>query len=93
MFQIHPSIFAPQGSMENIPPGYEAVSLIEALNGPHPRAARPAPAIASPDTDTTEQVNTMCPPSWFTFRRETPAQTGKTGKDTVDDILVHNLTL
>ncbi|XP_048479551.1 E3 ubiquitin-protein ligase MGRN1 isoform X2 [Plutella xylostella] len=49
------------GSMENIPAGYTAVSLIEALNGPHaapPRAppAPLAPAIASPDTDTAEQA-------------------------------------
>ncbi|KAI5635477.1 zinc finger, c3HC4 type (RING finger) domain-containing protein [Phthorimaea operculella] len=48
------------GSMENIPPGYEPVSLIEALNGPgsrpHPPAALPAPTIASPDTDTASQA-------------------------------------
>ncbi|KAJ2952503.1 hypothetical protein O0L34_g6822 [Tuta absoluta] len=50
----------PDGSMENIPPGYEPVSLIEALNGPgsrpHPPAPLPAPAIASPDTDTASQA-------------------------------------
>lgn len=46
--------------MENIPAGYEPVSLIEALNGPPPARARPppaAPAIASPDTDTASQVH------------------------------------
>lgn len=48
---------------ESLPPGYEPVSLIEALNGPHPaRSAAPtltrtAPAIASPDTDTASQVS------------------------------------
>ncbi|XP_041977677.1 E3 ubiquitin-protein ligase MGRN1 isoform X2 [Aricia agestis] len=42
------------GSMENIPAGYECVSLIEALNGPAPRRP-PAPAMASPDTDTASQ--------------------------------------
>lgn len=45
--------------MENIPAGYEPVSLIEALNGPRARPApvvQPAPAIASPDTDTASQV-------------------------------------
>lgn len=45
---------------DNIPPGYEPVSLLEALNGPHPARALPAPrlapAIASPDTDTASQV-------------------------------------
>ncbi|XP_012551644.2 E3 ubiquitin-protein ligase MGRN1 isoform X2 [Bombyx mori] len=47
---------------ESLPPGYEPVSLIEALNGPHPaRSAAPtltrtAPAIASPDTDTASQA-------------------------------------
>ncbi|XP_052737474.1 E3 ubiquitin-protein ligase MGRN1 [Bicyclus anynana] len=49
----------PDGSMENIPAGYEPVSLIEALNGPPPARARPppaAPAIASPDTDTASQA-------------------------------------
>ncbi|XP_063892338.1 E3 ubiquitin-protein ligase MGRN1 isoform X1 [Helicoverpa armigera] len=48
------------GSTENIPAGYEPVSLLEALNGPHPARAlpapRPAPAIASPDTDTASQA-------------------------------------
>ncbi|CAH0747862.1 unnamed protein product [Diatraea saccharalis] len=48
------------GSLENIPAGYEPVSLLEALNGPHaaraPPAPRPAPAIASPDTDTASQA-------------------------------------
>ncbi|GBP66593.1 E3 ubiquitin ligase RNF157 [Eumeta japonica] len=50
----------PDGSMENIPPGYEPVSLIEALNGPHPPRPPPAPpanpTIASPDTDTASQA-------------------------------------
>ncbi|RVE54974.1 hypothetical protein evm_000341 [Chilo suppressalis] len=31
------------GSMENIPAGYEPVSLLEALNGPHPREPARAP--------------------------------------------------
>ncbi|XP_013140746.1 PREDICTED: RING finger protein 157 [Papilio polytes] len=49
------------GSMENIPAGYEPVSLLEALNGPSararpPPAPAPAPAIASPDTDTASQA-------------------------------------
>lgn len=48
------------GSTENIPAGYEPVSLLEALNGPHPARAllpaRPAPTIASPDTDTASQA-------------------------------------
>ncbi|KAH9641250.1 hypothetical protein HF086_016423 [Spodoptera exigua] len=51
---------ATDGSTENIPAGYEPVSLLEALNGPHPARAlpapRPAPAIASPDTDTASQA-------------------------------------
>ncbi|XP_061711686.1 uncharacterized protein LOC133520982 [Cydia pomonella] len=53
-----PPASPPLGSMENIPAGYEPVSLIEALNGPHPARAPPAlaPAIASPDTDTASQV-------------------------------------
>ncbi|XP_063620683.1 probable E3 ubiquitin-protein ligase MGRN1 [Cydia splendana] len=48
----------PLGSMENIPAGYEPVSLMEALNGPHPPRAPPQlqPAIASPDTDTASQA-------------------------------------
>ncbi|XP_049866744.1 E3 ubiquitin-protein ligase MGRN1 isoform X2 [Pectinophora gossypiella] len=47
----------PDGSMETIPPGYEPVSLIEALNGPHPaRPIPPPPTIASPDTDTASQA-------------------------------------
>ncbi|XP_032513495.2 E3 ubiquitin-protein ligase MGRN1 [Danaus plexippus] len=48
----------PDGSMENIPAGYEPVSLIEALNGPaaRPRPPPAAPAIASPDTDTASQA-------------------------------------
>ncbi|XP_063822129.1 E3 ubiquitin ligase Rnf157 [Ostrinia nubilalis] len=56
-----PAASPPDGSMENIPAGYEPVSLLEALNGPHPARAlpapRPAPAIASPDTDTASQVH------------------------------------
>ncbi|KAI4460701.1 mahogunin [Holotrichia oblita] len=32
---ILPPVNLPDGNCENIPPGYEAVSLIEALNGPH----------------------------------------------------------
>ncbi|XP_063531458.1 E3 ubiquitin-protein ligase MGRN1 [Cydia strobilella] len=55
-----PPASPPLGSMENIPAGYEPVSLIEALNGPHPARAPPAPAlapaIASPDTDTASQA-------------------------------------
>lgn len=52
--------------MDNIPAGYEPVSLIEALNGPHPARALPppaalnnAPTIASPDTDTASQVGKL----------------------------------
>ncbi|CAH2086857.1 unnamed protein product [Euphydryas editha] len=54
----HPAPSPPDGSMENIPAGYEPVSLLEALNGPPPARARPpaAPAIASPDTDTASQA-------------------------------------
>ncbi|CAF4843844.1 unnamed protein product [Pieris macdunnoughi] len=54
-----PAASPPDGSMENIPAGYEPVSLIEALNGPRARVAPlapPAPAIASPDTDTASQA-------------------------------------
>ncbi|XP_072943431.1 E3 ubiquitin-protein ligase MGRN1 isoform X2 [Epargyreus clarus] len=56
-----PAASPPDGSMENIPAGYEPVSLIEALNGPPAARARPpppaaAPAIASPDTDTASQA-------------------------------------
>ncbi|XP_053625013.1 E3 ubiquitin-protein ligase MGRN1 [Plodia interpunctella] len=58
-----PAASATDGSMENIPAGYEPVSLLEALNGPGaarpppPAAPRaPAPTIASPDTDTAEQA-------------------------------------
>ncbi|XP_011506152.1 PREDICTED: RING finger protein 157 [Ceratosolen solmsi marchali] len=45
----------PEGSCENIPAGYEAVSLIEALNGPYtPRATvLPPESPDTPDTDTT----------------------------------------
>ncbi|CAH0554419.1 unnamed protein product [Brassicogethes aeneus] len=41
-----PPISPPDGSCDNIPPGYEAVSLIEALNGP---CAPRAPPSAMPD--------------------------------------------
>ncbi|CAK1552632.1 unnamed protein product [Leptosia nina] len=54
-----PASSPPDGSMENIPAGYEPVSLIEALNGPRarpPPLAPPAPTIASPDTDTASQA-------------------------------------
>ncbi|XP_075969142.1 mahogunin ring finger 1 isoform X2 [Anticarsia gemmatalis] len=55
-----PNDVSHKGSTENIPAGYEPVSLLEALNGPHPARAlmpaRPAPAIASPDTDTASQA-------------------------------------
>ncbi|XP_076665655.1 mahogunin ring finger 1 isoform X2 [Andrena cerasifolii] len=48
----------PEGSCENIPSGYEAVSLIEALNGPYsPRTAVVAPESPdTPDTDTTSAI-------------------------------------
>lgn len=48
----------PEGSCENIPAGYEAVSLIEALNGPYtPRAAVLAPESPdTPDTDTASAI-------------------------------------
>ncbi|XP_050663597.1 probable E3 ubiquitin-protein ligase MGRN1 isoform X2 [Leptidea sinapis] len=49
----------PDGSMENIPAGYEPVSLIEALNGPRrssPATLAPlAPVLSSPNTDTLSQ--------------------------------------
>jgi len=47
-----------QGSCENIPSGYEAVSLIEALNGPYtPRTAIIAPESPdTPDTDTASAI-------------------------------------
>ncbi|XP_056633751.1 E3 ubiquitin-protein ligase MGRN1 isoform X1 [Diorhabda sublineata] len=41
------AISPPDGSCDNIPPGYEAVSLIEALNGPC--APRQPPAVVMPD--------------------------------------------
>ncbi|XP_072378518.1 E3 ubiquitin-protein ligase MGRN1 [Diabrotica undecimpunctata] len=41
------AISPPDGSCDNIPPGYEAVSLIEALNGPC--APRQPPSAAMPD--------------------------------------------
>ncbi|KAF3424905.1 hypothetical protein E2986_06996 [Frieseomelitta varia] len=48
----------PEGSCENIPAGYEAVSLIEALNGPYiPRTAVLAPE--SPDTPDTDTANAI----------------------------------
>ncbi|CAD6230982.1 GSCOCG00006908001-RA-CDS [Cotesia congregata] len=48
----------PEGSCENIPSGYEAVSLIEALNGPYtPRVVVPAPESPdTPDTDTASAI-------------------------------------
>ncbi|XP_013197638.1 E3 ubiquitin-protein ligase MGRN1 [Amyelois transitella] len=51
---LMPAASPPDGSMENIPAGYEPVSLLEALNGPGSPA--PRPAMASPDTDTAEQA-------------------------------------
>ncbi|XP_046744537.1 probable E3 ubiquitin-protein ligase MGRN1 isoform X1 [Diprion similis] len=47
-----------EGSCENIPPGYEAVSLIEALNGPYtPRATvLPIEPLDTPDTDTASAI-------------------------------------
>ncbi|VVC96621.1 unnamed protein product [Leptidea sinapis] len=52
-------ITSPNGSMENIPAGYEPVSLIEALNGPRrssPATLAPlAPVLSSPNTDTLSQ--------------------------------------
>ncbi|KAM3961819.1 mahogunin ring finger 1 [Aphomia sociella] len=51
----------PAPAADHVPAGYEPVSLLEALNGPHPARALPAPprhapAIASPDTDTASQA-------------------------------------
>ncbi|KAG8036017.1 hypothetical protein G9C98_004596 [Cotesia typhae] len=48
----------PEGSCENIPSGYEAVSLIEALNGPYtPRVVIPAPESPdTPDNDTASAI-------------------------------------
>ncbi|XP_033231298.1 E3 ubiquitin ligase Rnf157 [Belonocnema kinseyi] len=48
----------PEGSCENIPSGYEAVSLIEALNGPYtPRATvLPSESPDTPDTDTASAI-------------------------------------
>ncbi|XP_011307370.1 probable E3 ubiquitin-protein ligase MGRN1 [Fopius arisanus] len=48
----------PEGNCENIPSGYEAVSLIEALNGPYtPRtAAIPPDSPDTPDTDTASAI-------------------------------------
>jgi hypothetical protein len=44
-------ILIEQGSCENIPAGYEAVSLIEALNGPCPtRSVPPATSLDVADT-------------------------------------------
>lgn len=50
-----------QGSSENIPAGYEAVSLIEALNGPcTPRAAViPPESPDTPDTDTASAIQAV----------------------------------
>ncbi|XP_043283116.1 E3 ubiquitin ligase RNF157 [Venturia canescens] len=51
----------PEGSSENIPAGYEAVSLIEALNGPcTPRAAvLPPESPDTPDTDTASAIQAV----------------------------------
>lgn len=50
----------PQGSCENIPPGYEAVSLIEALNGPclprQPPVAAVLDMVETPETETAVQA-------------------------------------
>ncbi|XP_015607438.1 E3 ubiquitin ligase Rnf157 isoform X2 [Cephus cinctus] len=48
----------PEGSCEVIPSGYEAVSLIEALNGPYtPRATvLPSESLETPDTDTASAI-------------------------------------
>ncbi|XP_012227131.1 E3 ubiquitin ligase Rnf157 [Linepithema humile] len=48
----------PEGSCENVPAGYEAVSLIEALNGPYtPRTAIIVPESPdTPDTDTASAI-------------------------------------
>jgi hypothetical protein len=49
-----------QGSCENIPAGYEAVSLIEALNGPCPTrsvpAAPPLDVAETPDQEVAVQA-------------------------------------
>ncbi|XP_012265727.1 E3 ubiquitin ligase RNF157 isoform X3 [Athalia rosae] len=47
-----------EGSCENIPSGYEAVSLIEALNGPYtPRATvLPMESLDTPDADTASAI-------------------------------------
>jgi hypothetical protein len=52
-----------QGSCENIPAGYEAVSLIEALNGPCPTrplpAAPPLDVAETPDQEVAAQAVEM----------------------------------
>lgn len=55
---IIPNPPLPEGSCEHIPAGYEAVSLIEALNGPYiPRTAVLAPESPdTPDTDTASAI-------------------------------------
>nr|XP_022904153.1 RING finger protein 157 isoform X2 [Onthophagus taurus] len=55
---ILPPVNLPDGTGDNIPPGYEAVSLIEALNGPC--APRQPPSAAMPDlVETPENEQTM----------------------------------
>ncbi|KAJ8913857.1 hypothetical protein NQ315_003766 [Exocentrus adspersus] len=55
-------ISSPDGSSDNIPPGYEAVSLIEALNGPctprHPPSAMPD-LIETPKNEHTQGVQML----------------------------------
>lgn len=54
------AILPPEGSCENIPAGYEAVSLIEALNGPCPTrsvpAAPPLDVAETPDQEVAAQA-------------------------------------
>lgn len=52
------NVLSLQGSCENIPAGYEAVSLIEALNGPYtPRMASiPVEALDTPDATTANAI-------------------------------------
>lgn len=65
-----------QGNCENIPPGYEAVSLIEALNGPciprQPPAAMPD-LVETPDNEPAMQAAQI-------LNRHTEKKTAK-GKD------------
>lgn len=50
-----------KGTCDNVPSGYEAVSLIEALNGPYtPRAAiLPPESPDTPDTDTASAIQAV----------------------------------